>query len=137
MTALLDINVILDVLLARPPWVTHSQALWQACDEARLGGHIAAASLPTIFYLVRRSAGVHKAWDAVKVCLDAFQVCPITTESLRLATTLPGSDFEDNLQIACATLAGLDAIITRDPRGFTGSKVPVMTPAELLHHLAL
>jgi len=53
-----------------------------------------------------------------------------------MATTLPGSDFEDNLQIACAVEARLDAIVTRNPKDFAGSPVPVLTPAELLALLA-
>jgi hypothetical protein len=48
---------------------------------------------------------------------------------------LPGNDFEDNVQIACAVIAGLDAIVTRDPKGFAGSPVLVLTPAELLARL--
>jgi hypothetical protein len=49
-----------------------------------------------------------------------------------MTTTSPGSDFEDNLQIACAVKAGLDAIVTRNPKDFADSPVPVLTPAELL-----
>jgi hypothetical protein len=41
-------------------------------------------------------------------------------------------NFEDNLQVACAVLTRLDAIVTRDPRGFAGSPVPVLAPARLL-----
>jgi len=49
-----------------------------------------------------------------------------------MATNLPGSDFEDDLHIACAVEARLDAIVTRNPKDFAGSPVPVLTPAELL-----
>jgi len=39
---------------------------------------------------------------------------------------------EDNLHIACAVEARLEAIVTRNPKDFAGSPVPVLTPAELL-----
>ncbi len=45
---------------------------------------------------------------------------------------MTGADFEDNLQIACAVEARLDAIVTRDTKGFAGSPVPALSPAELL-----
>jgi hypothetical protein len=32
--------------------------------------------------------------------------------------------------------AGLDAIVTRDPKGFVGSPIPVLSPDELLDRLA-
>ncbi len=53
-----------------------------------------------------------------------------------MATTFPGSDFEDNLQIACAVEATLDAIVTRNPKDFARSPVMILTPAELLALLA-
>ena len=51
-------------------------------------------------------------------------------------TALAGSDFEDNLHIACAAEARLDAIVTRNPKDFAGSPLPVLTPATLLALLA-
>ena len=51
---------------------------------------------------------------------------------LRLADTQPGPDLEDNLQLAAAIFFRLDAIVTRDPKGFAGSAVPVLAPPELL-----
>ena len=34
--------------------------------------------------------------------------------------------------MACAVNAGLDAIVTRNPKDFAGSPVPILTPAEIL-----
>jgi len=42
---------------------------------------------------------------------------------------------EDNLHIACAVEARLDAILTRNPKDFAGSPVLFLTPAELLARL--
>jgi hypothetical protein len=47
-----------------------------------------------------------------------------------------GSDFEDDLQIECATEAPADAIVTRNPKDSSGSPVPIVTPAELLALIA-
>jgi hypothetical protein len=43
---------------------------------------------------------------------------------------------EDNMSLACAINARLDAIVTRDPKGFAGSPIPVLSLAELLAILA-
>ncbi len=56
--------------------------------------------------------------------------------TLEMAANLVGADFEDNLHIACAVQARLDAIVTRNRKDFAGSPVPVLTPAELLTLLA-
>ncbi|MDB5333798.1 MAG: hypothetical protein JWP03_4949 [Phycisphaerales bacterium] len=135
MTGLLDINVILDVLLARQPFEVEATAIWKACDEGRFKGHVSAVSFPIIFYIVRKAAGLDRAKECVRVCLDAFIVAPVTRDIIEAASALPGSDFEDNVQIACAIGAGLDIIVTRDPKGLKNARVPALSPAELLMKL--
>ena len=85
---------------------------------------------------MRKQGGLSHAQAAVKVCLQALSVVAVDRLALELAADWPGADFEDNLQIACAVLSGLDAIVTRDPKGFAGSPVAVLSPAECLGRLA-
>lgn len=135
MRALLDTNVVLDVLLRREPWVMQSGALWQAHDEGRLHGHVMASAMTDIFYVARKLVGLELAYKAVRTCLATFEMCTVDRTALEQALALPGKDMEDNLQIACAQIGRLDAIITRDQTGFTASAVPVLTPAEALGRL--
>ena len=132
---LLDINVVLDIFLARDPWLADSAAVVQAGLDRKAEASLSAASLPTIFYVVRRNASLAKAHAVIKECLDTFSIILVDRAALQMATTLPGSDFEDNLQIACAMEAGLDAIVTRNPRDFVDSPVLVLTPADFLAQL--
>lgn len=136
MRVLLDTNVLLDVLLKRDPWVTESSAVWQAHDEGQIVGHVMACAIADIFYIARRLTALETARMAVRICLEAFEICAVDRQALEQAWALPESDFEDNLQIACASLAGLDAIVTRDKKGFKAAEVPVLTPAELLTRLS-
>lgn len=133
--ALLDINIVLDVFLARPPWMVESVAVLEANRRRTIVGHLSAASLPTIFYIVRRNADLPRAHQVVTECLASFEILPVDRRAIELARTVEGSDFEDNLQVACAMLAGLDAIVTRDSKGFAGSSVPVYSPGEWLAQL--
>jgi predicted nucleic acid-binding protein len=137
MRLLLDTNVLLDVLLNRDPWVTESSAVWRAHDEAHAVGHITACALADVFYIARRLTELETAHLAIDVLLAAFEICAVDRQVLEQAQALPGNDFEDNVQIACATLAGLDAIVTRDKSGFQGTTIPALTPAEILAQLGL
>lgn len=76
----------------------------------------------------------HRA-EKFRTCLEAFEICDVTRHTLQQAETLSGNDFEDNLQIACATLQNLNAIVTRDKAGFQNSSVAVFDPADLLAQL--
>jgi predicted nucleic acid-binding protein len=135
MQILLDTSVVLDVLLRRAPWQAEASLVWQAVDEGHVMGCLTASTLTDIFYIVRRASNLQAAQDCVRLCLKTFAICTVNRAALEAAVDLSGADFEDNLQIACAMLAGLDAIVTRDQEGFRDSLVPVMTPAELLTSL--
>lgn len=132
MRILFDTSIVLDVLLNRLPWVQDSRALWQAHDEGRVTGYIAATTLTNIFYIARRHTDLLRAFQAVDLCLQTFEVCHVDRQALNTARRLSGNDFEDNLQIACALLTQLDAIITRDPSGFSSSPLPVYTADQFL-----
>jgi predicted nucleic acid-binding protein len=132
---LFDTNVVLDVLLKRSPWDTNAATCWQACDDGKIRGCLAASTLTDIFYIARKQKGLADARAAVRVCLDAFAICVVDRQALESALSLDGNDFEDNLQISCATFANLDIILTRDKGGFTDSTIPVLSPDEFVIQL--
>jgi predicted nucleic acid-binding protein len=129
MKILIDTNIILDVLLNRAPWVTDSQAIWDACDKGKATGYVTATTLTNIFYIAKRATNLAQAQQAVRLCLDTFTVCPVDQDVLERAYQIFSKDFEDDVQIACAVLSGLDAIITRNTADFSHATIPVFTPA--------
>ena len=135
MNVLLDINVVLDLLLIRQPWSDDSARIWDAHREGKIIARLAAFSVPTIFYLMRRQAGIEAAHNAVRACIESLEIVPVQHTTLVLASALPGRDFEDNLQIACAIEARVDAMVTRDPAAQTGCPLPVVAPAQLVSQL--
>lgn len=135
--ALLDTNVVLDTLLDRTPWNIQANAIWQAQLDKRFVAYVTATTLTDIFYVSRRSGGLEKAWQLVHAVLDQVSVISVSLRELRLATTLTGNDFEDNLQIACAISAQLDLIVTRNLAGFSGNNIPVLTPQQMLLELSV
>jgi predicted nucleic acid-binding protein len=135
MRILLDTNVVLDVLLRREPWVSEASAIWKANDDGRMVAYLMASALTDIFYIARRLVGLEAARAAVQTCLEAFEFCPVDRHTLERAHVLSGTDFEDNLQMVCAEIAQLDAIVTRDPGDFKNSTVTALTPANVLARL--
>lgn len=134
--ALLDTNVILDALLDRLPWNYEAKSLWQADADGQFVAYVTATSLTDIFYLSRRAVSLEKAWQSIHAVLDQLSIITVGGDELEAAVMLEGTDFEDNLQIACAMSLQLDFIVTRDSSGFTGSPMPVLTPRQLLSRLS-
>ncbi len=136
MRVLLDINVILDSMLQRPPWHTEADAILQAAAQGQVTCATTTLSLATIFYVGRQVVGTTAARVAVRKYLVAFVILPIDKQTLLDADALPGNDFEDNILIAAAVTSSLDAIVTRNIADFSHSPIPVWEPAELLKRLS-
>src|SRR5260370_33157253 len=132
---LLDLNVLLDLHLKRLPWATDAAAIWAAHKSGQIVAVCAAFSVPTIFYIIRQQTNLATAQTAVNVSLG-IEIAATDRAALLSAEAMPGSDFEDNLQIACAGQARLDGLVTPEPRGFAAAPIPVLTPADLVAALS-
>jgi hypothetical protein len=136
MRVLLNINVVLNVLVVRPPWFPEAAQVWDAHRNGQIVAGIAAFTVPTLFYVMRRQTDLSHAQDAVRICLTTFEIVPVQRSTLEAAQNLLGTDYEDNLQLACALEGKMDGLVTRDPSGYPGAAIPVLTPAQLLAQLA-
>ncbi len=136
MRVLIDTNIVLDFLLQRSPFFQDAELLFQAIDAGQLIGYVTATTLTDIFYISRKhTRSVEQARQAVSETLIAMVICPIDRAVLESAFNSGLVDFEDAVQIFGAVAQGLDAILTRDNKGFLSSPVPVLSIQELLQQL--
>ena len=129
---LVDLNIVLDAILDRPPHGEAAARLWAAAERKSVDALVPAHGVTTLFYLVRQAKGPAEARRAVEAVLSAFGVAPADEAVLRRAVSLGWPDFEDAVCAAAAEAAGCDLIVTRDPGGFRGSLVPVVDAATAL-----
>jgi len=129
---LVDINLILDILLDRRPHVNASAALWAAIETESVEGMLSAHALTTIHYLVSREKDSAATKRIVASLLKIFSVAAVDKSVIQEALALPSPDFEDSVTAAAARLAGCDLIVTRDPKGFRGARIRVMSPETAL-----
>ena len=126
---LVDVNVVLDALLVRPPHSDAATKLWTAVEEKRAEGLVPAHGVTTLYYLLGRAKGAASAGRAIGDLLAVFKVASVDQTVLQRALTLAWPDFEDAVCAAAAEAAGCDLIVTRDPAGFKGSPVPTVNAA--------
>jgi len=136
MRVLLDNNVILDAMLKRVPWDKDADGILQAAANNRVSCALTTLSLATIFYVGRRAVGTPAARAEIQRFLAAFEILPIDKQTLLDADAMLGTDFEDNILLAAAISASVDAIVTRNPKDFAQSSIPVWEPADLLSRLS-
>ena len=136
MQVLIDTNVLLDFLLEREPFQQDAAKLFEATESGQIIGHITATTLTDIFYIARKHThNLELAREAVSNALDTMNICSVNRSVLESAFASGLTDFEDAVQIYSAIAQSLDAIVTRDAKGFVSSSIPVYAVQELLEKL--
>ncbi len=134
MRALLDTNVVLDLILEREPFVNQAIVLWELHQQNKLDAYISPITLVNVFYITRKIKDREIARQAVAKLTQGLLICPTDAQVLQHALTLVFKDYEDAVQHAAATQAGLEAIITRDTSDYDYATLPVFTPADFLQN---
>jgi len=136
MRALIDTNVILDVLLDRKAFLPASADVWIANEQGVFEGFVSAITPVNVYYIARSSKKDKKAArQLVSAVLDAFQVCTVSMEDLRAAIPSNVDDYEDAVQVVNALKAQVDVIVTRDLKDYANSPIRAVAPAEFVQEL--
>lgn len=133
MIALIDSNVILDVLEDRQPFVEDSMKVQLLCETGVVSGHVSALTIPNIAYIVRKRLGKQRVSGIVRALMEIYTVDELSPVDLRRASEADWIDFEDAIQGFTALRIHADVIITRNVRDFVKSPIEAMTPADFLH----
>ena len=118
MKVFLDTNVILDFLSRREPFYTPSDELWAMAETGKLRAYVSVISFNNVYYLLRKSLGEAKARAALSSMLKVVHAVKVDVAVIEQALASQMRDFEDAIQHVCARDAGVDYLITRDPRDF-------------------
>ena len=132
MKVLIDTNVILDVLCARKKFLEASSKVWKYCEVNKIEGYISALSIPNIVYILRKELTPEKTQQIIDSLFLIFSIADLKAADLKKVAAMQTTDYEDALQMVCASRIKANFIITRNIRDFTVSKVPAITPKELL-----
>lgn len=127
-----DTNVLLDVLANREPWADTSAEALSLVAEGKADGYVAAHTVTTLDYLLRKHLGAERAAAALVDLLGLVRVVAVDHDVLLRAYALGWNDFEDAVQAICALGIEADCIVTRDPKPFFALSVAAATPTELL-----
>ena len=135
MRLLVDTDVLIDVALDRAPHAAAGAALLDALESRPGTGCIALHSASNFYYLVTSQLGDSQTRAFLYELTRFLDIAPTTTESLRIATKLPMSDFEDAMQVTAAISCQAELIATRNAKDFAISPIPAASPDEALARL--
>ena len=135
MIALVDTNVVLDVLLRREPFFADSALVLASIERSICKGALCATTVTTLHYLVGRKLGAVESLEKIKSLLSLFEVALVNRSVLESALRSGFSDYEDGVLHEAARHYGADCIVTRNVKDFKRAVLPIYTPAQFLEVL--
>ena len=131
-SALIDIDVILDVLQQRDPFYAMSARVLTHAETGLVEGWMAAHSVTTLFYLIARYGSAERARIAIGELLSFLSIAAVDQAVIDQALTLPYRDFEDAVQMAAAVQAEVQYVVARNVKDYKPALLPVLQPGEFL-----
>lgn len=136
MNALIDTNVIVDVLARREPFFADSSMVLDRAERGEFVATLCATTITTIYYLIRRQLGAAATVEKIKNLTAICSVAPVNQSVIESALQSHFEDFEDAVLHHSAVLAGADCIVTRNEGDFRDSSLLVYSPTQFLAALA-
>lgn len=134
----LDTNILIDFLADRQPFAAPAAYLFELGEQGKTSLYVSSLSFPNIYYIVRKQLG-HKA--SLKLLAElASMTVTLAVDGRIMSSALASGfhDFEDALQYYTAiSTRKVEAIVTRDTKGYRLSSIPVFTPDEALAAISL
>ena len=119
MRALIDTNILLDVLMRREPFFESSKAVLTLCENRTVQGLVSASAVTDLFYITRKALGsVEDTYKVINSILNLVRVLTVTNEDVMNAFQVRARDFEDCLMATCAKSNQCDGIVTRNKKDF-------------------
>jgi predicted nucleic acid-binding protein len=129
---LFDINVLIDVLQKREPFYQVSAQAMSLSENGIVEGFISAHSVTTLVYLITKDKSPETARMMLTSLLQFLKVSKEDQATIEQSLNLSFEEFEDAMQLIAAPQSNLDYVVTRNPRDFPLSSIPVLQPVDLI-----
>ena len=133
MRILIDTNVLMDVLLARDPFLADSITVLHMCEDDFAEAVVTAKTIADLYYFLRKSLkNEERARSVIQKIMGMVTVCDMKAPYLEKALDIGNDDYEDAIQAACAKAEGCRMIISRDKKHYEGTGMKCLTPGEFV-----
>lgn len=129
--ALLDTNIIIDLLAKREPFDQDARKLFSFADKEKINLFTSALSIANVNYVLLRKIKPEKAKQILRKLKLLVGILSLDEKVISLALNdNEFRNFEDGLQYYSALENNIEVILTRNLKDFENSKIPVMTAGQ-------
>ena len=137
MKLLIDTNVVLDVLLKREPFYETAAEVLKLAQRNGIQEYISASAITDIYYIAHKhlkdKASVK---ELLKKLLLVVSIAAVSEREITHALELAWNDFEDPVQYSVALLNEMDGLVTRNPKDYMSTDIPVWEPQQILQRFS-
>ena len=129
----IDTNIVMDLLSRREPFYESVAELFSLADKKQVELSVSSLTIANVANVLLSQMDANKAKSVLRKLRLILRVLPLDDKIIGLALnddTFP--DFEDGLQYFTAIENEQDLIITRNLKGFRGSKLPAITAKQFI-----
>ncbi len=130
---LIDTDVILDVALAREPFLEASRLVLALVENNIAIGYMSSNGIANLYYIFRKSEGDENARRFIARLIRFVTILPIDHSDIVHGLTSGMPDFEDAIQHYSAKRNQCDCIVTRNVSDYKNASIKVYTPIEFLN----
>jgi len=131
----LDTNIMLDLLGERNPFYTSAAKIATLAEQEKIKISVSPISFATVSYFLSKFESSEVAIKKLKKFKVISKTATINDMIVDKALNSNFKDFEDALQYYCALECNADLIISRNPKDFKTSSLPVLSANEYLSSL--
>jgi predicted nucleic acid-binding protein len=128
----LDTNILVDLIADRKPFSKQAIEIFKSTEKNKTQLFTSSQSIVTVHYLLKKYVEEKELRKIIFNLLKFLSVIPVDIEVLKKGLQSNHKDFEDAVQILCAsTVTGIDYIVTRNKKDFKTSEISVLSPDEI------
>ena len=129
----LDTNIVLDFLQKREPYFEDAKSVFALSLGKEFRLYVSDITFSNIAFICRKSYDPQKLHNLFTLLRKFVEVVGADNGVIDMAISLKAKDFEDAVQYCSAMKAKADFILTRNPKDFPFSLLPVCSASEFLN----
>ena len=131
-----DTNILVDLIADRKPFSKYAIAIFKAAEGKKIRLYTSSHSIATTYYLLKKYVDDKTLRGIFLGLFEYLTIIPVDSEVLLKGLRSKHKDFEDSIQIYCASsIEKIDCIVTRNVKDFRGSELSILAPDELCSKL--
>jgi predicted nucleic acid-binding protein len=129
----IDTNIIVDLIADRKPFSKYAIQLFQKAELKEIELYTSSHSIATTHYLLKKYLEEKELRTVLYGLFEYLHVIAVDEAILKKGLRSSHKDFEDSIQIHCAsTIEKIDCIVTRNTKDFKSSEIPAYNPDEIM-----